>query len=1090
MNKPKNSINIALHKEVLAAGVNPVAITDGTEDTNAYWDGGVAPSAAIIDLEGCYELTSINLVTYYGGRRYYHYEIYVSDNGLNYTKVIEKNDDIIATAEGITHEIAPIPARYVKINMTYNSANPSVHIVECKAYGMLLTDYIPESHWEMTKENNVGNIALFKRCRANSNQGFAFLCTDGNTNTSWIGEDYPRYVDVDLEENYLIDGIRLYTPATRDFSYTVYSSLDGVDFSKVMKGESKSGGGDMTYFPTPVEARIVRVMITRSSRGPHGCPMISQIKLYGEKTCSKIIPTRKSIEIPTYDQWLYEKCGVDINMLHRENGRYDIKETYREEDTVQALNGLVSRVLGSEQVKNFAFEIQRNPGKYDDNYFVLGEKDGKVNIKGDCGVSCATGLNHYLKKYCNVHVSQQNKQVKMPSLLPMPEEEKVVSPYRVRYAYNYCTLSYTMPYFGYEDWQRELDFLMLSGVNLVLDITATEALWVHYLQKLGYTVDQAKDYVCGYCYKAWWLMGNLEGTGGTVSDSWVKDTLELARVNQRYMTVMGVQPALQTFVGAMPSTFGRLARQHLLSKGFSDVADYMAPQGLWAGGFTRPNVLKTTYDGYHYLAELFYRCQDEIYGQVSDYYCGDVCHEGGIVPADLSKPEMARKILDELMMSNKDGQWILQAWWDNPMKETLDGFGEYKSTNVIILDLAALAKPRWSNTETWGGREFGGCGWIYCILDNYGGRTGMHGKLDSMSKLIAEAKANSSLMRGIGITPEGTFQNPVVFDLFWQMGWSFDSVDIDKWITDYVVRRYGSDNEKAQEAWRIFEKTVYGKESYDGTSKNNAINENASLQKNVYTGPYYKIPYDRAEFEKGVCMLMDCYDELIDSPCYVYDMVDLTRQLLTNSTDDYFEQLKFAVENGDIDLFRRAKAKFIGAMYLIDEICSYSVDDRMSAWEGRIYDFIYDERTGHYDEYSIDMMKINARALLSTWASAPITNYANRQYEGYMVDYCIAMWQKLLNSIEEKMEKGEEITPRDLSLGSVNCFNIGWDMVISDKEYTAPLSDPKGGNGSRGLLAIFNEIRECYLVCEEDLRFDDGKKTRYVSDALIAQGEE
>lgn len=1079
--------NIALHKGVLAIGGNAATITDGITSTDAYWDGGVAPSYAIIDLEGCYMLTAVNLITYYGGARYYHYEIYLSDNGINYTKVAEKSDDTIATEEGITHEFEPKAARYIKINMTYNSANSSVHIVQCKAYGDLLTDYKPEKHEEMTDEDNAGNIALFKRCRANSNQGFAFLCTDGNTNTSWIGEDYPRYVDVDLEENYFVKGVRIYTPETRDFNFTIYTSLDGVNYDRIVKGESNKGGGDYTEFPQPVDARIIRVCITRSSRGPWGCPMISQIKAYGEKSGSEVAPTRKTLNIPTYEEWLKNKYGVDIPSLPKVDGRYDITATYTTDDTVKALGGLVTRVLGEKYKDSFAFIINRNADERKENRFTLCSFDGKITISGDCGVSCATGLNYYLKNYCGVHVSQQTKQVKMPDVLPIPKETvTVTSPYEVRYAYNYCTLSYTMPYFGYDDWQRELDFLMLSGVNLILDLTATEALWVHYLQKLGYTADQAKDYVCGYCYKAWWLMGNLEGYGGTVSDSWVMDTLEMARVNQRYMTVMGAMPALQTFVGAMPSTFGRLARQHLMSKGFSDVADYMAPQGLWAGGFTRPNVLKTSYDGYHYLAELFYSCQDEIYGQVSDYYCGDVCHEGGIVPADLSKPEMARTILNELMASNKKGQWILQAWWDNPMKETLDGFAEYRSTNIIILDLAALAKPRWSNTETWGGKEFGGCGWIYCILDNYGGRTGMHGKLDKMSELIAEANANSNLMRGIGITPEGTFQNPAVFELFWEMGWKDERVDIKTWIEEFAKRRYGSENPKAIEAWRIFERTVYGKESYDGTSKNNVINENASLKADYCTGGYYKIPYDRAEFEKGVCSLIDCMDELIDNECYVYDIVDLTRQLLTNSSDDYFEQLKWAFKNKDAKLFSRAKAKFLGAMYLIDEICSYSVDDRMSKWEGRIYDFIGDERNGSYDDYSVDMMKINARALLSTWASAPITNYANRQYEGYMVDYCIAMWEKLLDSAETALIEGRE---HPESFGSVDCFNIGWDFVLNENEYNTPLSDPKGDENSRGLKAICDEIKEKYLVCGEDLNFDSGKNTSYISDALKAQGE-
>ena len=42
----------------------------------------------------------------------------------------------------------------------------------------------------------------------------------------------------------------------------------------------------------------------------------------------------------------------------------------------------------------------------------------------------------------------------------------------VRYAYNYCTHSYSMPFLGgEEEWRNELDWLALNGVNLVLDKT-------------------------------------------------------------------------------------------------------------------------------------------------------------------------------------------------------------------------------------------------------------------------------------------------------------------------------------------------------------------------------------------------------------------------------------------------------------------------------------------------------------------------------------------------------------------------------------------------------------------------------------------
>ena len=61
------------------------------------------------------------------------------------------------------------------------------------------------------------------------------------------------------------------------------------------------------------------------------------------------------------------------------------------------------------------------------------------------------------------------------------------------------------------------------------------------------------------------------------------------------------------------------------------------------------------------------------------------------------------------------------------------------------------------------------------------------------------------------------------------MGWRDKCFDIDAWIAAYIRRRYNVYSFDLRRAWRLLARTVYGKESCDGTSKNNVINENASL---------------------------------------------------------------------------------------------------------------------------------------------------------------------------------------------------------------------------------------------------------------------
>ena len=90
-----------------------------------------------------------------------------------------------------------------------------------------------------------------------------------------------------------------------------------------------------------------------------------------------------------------------------------------------------------------------NRGKWGGIIFSLSDEDGKIVIEGRTGVCLATGFNHYLKYCCNAHVSQMSKQVDLPDEpVPVGEPVRRETPFQTRYSYNYCTLSYTMAFWG------------------------------------------------------------------------------------------------------------------------------------------------------------------------------------------------------------------------------------------------------------------------------------------------------------------------------------------------------------------------------------------------------------------------------------------------------------------------------------------------------------------------------------------------------------------------------------------------------------------------------------------------------------------
>ena len=113
-------------------GKSPAIAVDGKADNvDDYWDGGEGPHWLQVDLQKVQAVSFINVITYWDGSRYYQLNAEVSVDGKQWKQVLDfSKNTVAATAAGYSGKFPPIQARYVRINMLKNSANPSVHIVE------------------------------------------------------------------------------------------------------------------------------------------------------------------------------------------------------------------------------------------------------------------------------------------------------------------------------------------------------------------------------------------------------------------------------------------------------------------------------------------------------------------------------------------------------------------------------------------------------------------------------------------------------------------------------------------------------------------------------------------------------------------------------------------------------------------------------------------------------------------------------------------------------------------------------------------------------------------------------------------------
>ena len=146
----------------------------------------------------------------------------------------------------------------------------------------------------------------------------------------------------------------------------------------------------------------------------------------------------------------------------------------------------------------------------DGDCFILQTVGKKLVVQATGANAAAVGVNWYLKYYCHRSMSHLGDQLAPVTELPVigqPVTVKTTSIYR--YALNYCTFNYTMSFYDWDDWQWELDWMALNGVNLMLVANGSEAVWQNTLRRMNYSEKEIADFITGPAYNAWWLMGKI-----------------------------------------------------------------------------------------------------------------------------------------------------------------------------------------------------------------------------------------------------------------------------------------------------------------------------------------------------------------------------------------------------------------------------------------------------------------------------------------------------------------------------------------------------------------------------------------------------
>lgn len=615
--------------------------------------------------------------------------------------------------------------------------------------------------------------------------------------------------------------------------------------------------------------------------------------------------------------------------------------------------------------------------------FVITSKNGKPCIKGSSLSAITTGIGWYLNHYAHVNIAWNNLTADLSAAsLPVPTtEETHTASVNYRYYLNYCTFSYSMSTWTWERWQQEIDWMALHGINMPLQIVGLDVVWKKLLtEDLGYTSDEANDFIAGPCFQAWWGMNNLEGWGGKNPDWWYTRQEALATKILTRERELGMQPVLPGYAGMVPSDIAT-------KKGYT-----ANNQGNWCY-FTRPYILDPNSDAFAEVSQKYYARLAEVMG-TSEYYSMDPFHEGANTDG-IDVASAYSKIAEAMTTANSEGKWVIQFWqWSSDQYNVLSKVSKGK---LIVLDLFSDAHTHFG--------DYNGHDAVYCMLPNFGGRTGLFGRLTKVMTDFYTQKSSHSNVKGIGATPEAIEQVPVLYDALFELPWRATKPNPQAWLADYATNRYGVANTNAQEAWEKLRNSALNCESSLQGPHEAVVCARPSLSVgSVSSWGGTDIFYDSQDVADAAAKLLAAKNDL-SGENYSYDLTDVTRQALTDYAYYLLKGVNAAHTSKDETSYATRRDAYLQLILDLDELLSTNKNFMLGRWT-QMARAIADETSGTTSADKDWLELNNARTLITTWGDyypseyGGLRDYSYREWAGMLKDFYYPRWQKFFNNLD------------------------------------------------------------------------------------------
>ena len=276
----------------------------------------------------------------------------------------------------------------------------------------------------------------------------------------------------------------------------------------------------------------------------------------------------------------------------------------------------------------------------------------------------------------------------------------------------------------------------------------------------------------------------------------------------------------------------------------------------------------------------------------------------------------------------------------------------------------------------------------------------MHGSVRIVNSEVPRAanELENSTMVGVGITPEGLFQNYVVYQFALEKAWNYKEINHKKWIKFYARTRYGVEKKNAaapiiEQAWLLLLKSVYSYEGKESIHGKYVYCKRPTLRYRSWR--WYNVKIIR----KALIKLLTVAGINEKSNLYRRDLVDLTRQFLQIQAEEIYGKIVESFKAKKLKIFVAASELFLDLLRDLDALLATHEDFLLGKFlEGAkaLANVTKDNQTQY---------EFNARNQITLWGPhGEINDYATKQWNGVVKDYYLPRWSLFLRQLRTSLE--------------------------------------------------------------------------------------